>query len=147
MCYDDIINSGSRYWEVGGMKAISSLSELNVSLKHRRFILEFLRQAKKIRTFDKIDAFILFGSCARGDAHDKSDVDIMAIGAGLGDDTLFDLYDCSVYPGWREAENCVDNDVFVSDSSYFDSHKDEVGSLHWRVARDGVNLNGLLQTV
>ena len=129
------------------MKIISSLNELNISLKHKRFILEFLRQAKGINTFDKIDTFILFGSCARGDAHDKSDVDIMAVGDGLGDDTLFDLYDCSVYPGWRENENCIDNDVFVSDRSYFDAHKDELGSFHWRVAKDGVSLNGLLQTV
>ena len=71
----------------------------------------------------------------------------MAVGDGLGDDTLFDLYDCTVYPGWRENENCIDNDVFVSDRSYFDAHKNETGSFHWRVAKDGVNLNGLLQTV
>jgi len=129
------------------MKTISSLNELKISLKHKRFILEFLRQAKEISTFDKIDTFILFGSCARGDAHENSDVDIMAIGDGLGDDTLFDLYDCSVYPGWREDKNCVDNDVFVSDRSYFDIHKEDLGSFHWRVARDGVCLNGLLQTV
>jgi len=129
------------------MKTISSLNELNISMKHKRFILEFLRQAKDISTFGKIDTFILFGSCARGDAHEKSDVDIIAIGDGIGDETLFDLYDCSVYPGWRENENCVDNDVFVSDQSYFDAHKDEVGSFHWRVAKDGVSLNGLLQTI
>jgi len=129
------------------MKAILSLNELDISIRHKRFILEFLRRAKDISTFEKIDTFILFGSCARGDAHEKSDVDIMAVGDGLGDDTLFDLYDCSVYPGWREKENCVDNDVFVSDRSYFNAHKDDVGSLHWRVAREGVNLNGLLQIV
>jgi len=129
------------------MKVISSVNELSISLKHKRFIVEFLRQAKGISSFDKIDTFILFGSCARGDAHEKSDVDIMAVGNDLGDDTLFDLYDCSVYPGWRENDNCIDNDVFVSDRGYFDAHKDELGSFHWRVAKDGVSLNGLLQTV
>ncbi|MCL1878566.1 MAG: nucleotidyltransferase domain-containing protein [Defluviitaleaceae bacterium] len=129
------------------MKTISTLQELNIPLKHQRFISEFLRQAKKIRTFDKIDAFILFGSCARGDAHEKSDVDIMAVGDKIGDETLFDLYDCSVYPGWRENENRVDNDVFVSDRNYFDVHKNDIGSLHWRVAEEGVSLNGLLQAV
>lgn len=129
------------------MKTISSLNELSISLKQKRFILEFLRQAKDISTFDKIDEFILFGSCARGDAHEKSDVDIMVLGDRLGDDTLFDLYDCTVYPGWRDNENRVDNDVFVSDRNYFETHKDELGSFVWRVAKDGVSLKGLIQTV
>ena len=87
------------------MKTISALHELNIPSKHRRFIAEFLCQAKEINTFNKIDAFILFGSCARGDAHDKSDVDILAVGDGLGDETLFDLYDCEWFPGRDEKEH------------------------------------------
>ncbi|MCL2202355.1 MAG: nucleotidyltransferase domain-containing protein [Defluviitaleaceae bacterium] len=129
------------------MKNISSLQELNIPAKHQRFISEFLRLAKKISTFDKIDTFILFGSCARGNAHERSDVDILAVGDNLGDETLFDLYDCALYPGWEKDENMVDNDVFVSNRAYFDTHKNTVGSFHWRVAKDGVSLNGLLQTI
>ena len=129
------------------MRTVSSLQELNIPSKHQRFILEFLRRVKEISTFNKIDVFILFGSCARGDAHEKSDVDILAVGNGLGDETLFALYDCALYPGWEKDENLVDNDVFVSNRTYFDEHKDIVGSFHWRVAAEGVSLNGLLQTV
>jgi len=129
------------------MKNISTLQELNIPQKHQRFISEFLRQAKEIRTFNKIDAFILFGSCARGDAHEKSDVDILAIGDGIGDETLFDLYDCEWYPGFERNENFVNSDVFVDDAHYFEKQKEVLGSFQWRVARDGVNLNGLLQTV
>jgi predicted nucleotidyltransferase len=129
------------------VKTISTLQELKIPSKHQRFITEFLRLAKKINTFNKIDAFILFGSCARGDAHEKSDVDIIVIGNGLGDETLFDLYDCTLYPGWENDENMVDNDVFISNRDYFDTHKNTIGSFHWRVAKDGVNINGLLQTV
>ncbi|MCL1788622.1 MAG: nucleotidyltransferase domain-containing protein [Defluviitaleaceae bacterium] len=128
------------------MKNISSVQELNIPLRHQRFILQFLRQAKEIETFDKIDAFILFGSCARGDANEKSDVDILAIGNGIGDETLFDLYDCEWYPGFESRENFVNSDVFVDDLNYFEAQKDVLGSFQWRVARDGVNLNGLLQT-
>ena len=128
------------------MKNISSVQELNIPLRHQRFILQFLRQAKEIETFDKIDAFILFGSCARGDANEKSDVDILAIGNGIGDETLFDLYDCEWYPGFENRENFVNSDVFVDDLNYFEAQKDVLGSFQWRVARDGVNLNGLLQT-
>ena len=129
------------------MKKINNLQELNIPQKHQRFIIEFLRQAKDIKTFDKIDAFILFGICARGDMHEKSDVDILAVGDGLGDETLFDLYDCEWYPGREEKENFVNSDVFVDDITYFEKQKEVVGSFQWRVARDGVNLNGLLQTI
>ena len=129
------------------MKSISTLQELNIPQKHQRFISEFLRQAKQIKTFDKINTFILFGSCARGDAHEKSDVDILAIGDGIGDETLFDLYDCEWYPGFESKENFVNSDVFVDDVNYFDKQKEVLGSFQWRVARDGVNLNGLLQIV
>ena len=126
------------------MKTISTLQELNIPQKHKRFISEFLRQAKEINTFEKIDTFILFGSCARGDVHEKSDVDILAVGEGLGDETLFDLYDCEYYPGFNEKENQVNSDVFVNDRSFFDEQKLIAGSFQWRVNKDGVNLNGLL---
>jgi len=129
------------------MKIISTLQELNIPSKHQRFISEFLRQAKEIKTFDKIDIFILFGSCARGDANEKSDVDILAIGDGIGDETLFDLYDCEWYPGFENKENFVNSDIFVDDLNYFEKQKEVLGSFQWRVARDGVNLNGLLQII
>ena len=127
------------------MKIISNLQELNIPPKHQRFIYEFLRQAKEINTFDKIDTLILFGSCARGDAHEKSDVDILVVGEDLGDETLFDLYDCEYYPGFNEKENQVNSDVFVNDRGFFDDQKQIVGSFQWRVNKDGVSLNGLLQ--
>jgi len=127
------------------MKIISNLQELNIPPKHQRFIYEFLRQAKEINTFDKIDTLILFGSCAWGDAHEKSDVDILAVGEDLGDETLFDLYDCEYYPGFNEKENQVNSDVFVNDRGFFDDQKQIVGSFQWRVNKDGVSLNGLLQ--
>jgi len=120
---------------------------LNIPQKHRQFIVNFLKKARDINTFDRIDSFILFGSCARGEATERSDVDILAVGDGLGDETLFDLYDCAMYPGWEKDENLVDNDVFVSNRVYFDAHKNNIGSFHWRIAKDGVNLNGLLQAL
>jgi len=129
------------------VKTISTLQELNIPSKHQRFIAKFLQQAKEINTFGKIDAFILFGSCARGDATEKSDVDILAVGDGLGDETLFDLYDCEWFPGRDEKENFVNSDVFVNDRSFFDKQKQVIGSFQWRVDRDGVNLNGLLQNL
>ena len=127
------------------MKIISSLKELSLPPKHQLFISAFLCQAKEIKTFDKIDSFILFGSCARGDVHEKSDVDILAVGEGLDDETLFDLYDCEWFPGRDNKETFVSSDVFVNDRKFFDEQKQVIGSFQWRVNKDGVNLNGLLQ--
>jgi predicted nucleotidyltransferase len=126
------------------LKTVSSLQELKIPDKHQKFISEFLRQAQGIKTFDKIDMFILFGSCARGSATDSSDVDILAVGENLGDETLFDLYDCAWYPGIEEKNNFVGNDIFVNARDYFDEYKNIAGSFQWRVAKDGVVLNGLL---
>ena len=129
------------------MKSIASLQELNIPPRHQKFISEFLRRAKQIKTFDKINMFILFGSCARGDAHEKSDVDILAIGDEIGDETLFDLYDCECYPGFEKKENFVNSDIFIDKTHYFEKQKEILGSFQWRVAKDGVNINGLLQAV
>jgi len=126
------------------LKAISTIQDLNIPEKHRRFISKFLEQAREIETFNKIDMFVLFGSCARGEATAFSDVDILAVGENLGDETLFDLYDCAYYPGFDEKQNLVNNDVFVNDRKYFESRSSIPGSFQWRVAKDGVILNGLL---
>jgi predicted nucleotidyltransferase len=128
------------------MKTISNIQELNLPYKHRRFIEEFLRQAQQIETFDKIDKFILFGSCARGNATIKSDVDIFVTGDGIGDETLFDLYDCTWYPEMDIEGTVVNNDVFVDDIAHFKKCSDIIGTFEWRVARDGVILNELLQS-
>jgi predicted nucleotidyltransferase len=127
------------------LKTISSIQELKIPEKHKKFISEFLKQARYIETFDKIDMFILFGSCARGNATASSDVDILAVGENLGDETLFDLYDCAYYPGLEEKINFVGNDIFVNARDYFEENKNITGSFQWRVAKDGVVLNGLLE--
>jgi len=125
------------------MKSIITVHELHIPDKHKRFITGFLNQARYIPTFSQITDFILFGSCARGDATDVSDVDIMAIGNGIGDDTLFDLYDCAFYPGWDEKENLINNDIMVNDKKHFEIHLHNVGSLQWRINKDGVILKCL----
>ena len=126
------------------MKTITTLDELQIPEKHKRFIINFLAQSKQIPTFNQIDLLILFGSCARGDATEKSDVDILAVGENIGDETLFDLYDCAYYPDCNLKENFVGNDVFVNRREYFYKQSEMLGSFQWRVQRDGVVLNGLL---
>ena len=126
------------------MRVVKTMDELKIPAKHSKFIVEFLKQAQQIKTFNMIDMIILFGSCARGNATLTSDVDIMAVGDGIGDETLFCLYDCAWYPGIEQGDNLVNNDVFVNDRLYFDQRSTIPGTLQWRVAKDGVILNELL---
>ena len=126
------------------MKSITRLDDLNLPKKQNRFILGFLKQAKQINSFPQIDMFILFGSCARGNANLNSDVDIIAIGNGIGDETLFDLYDCAGLPELENEYGAVNNDILVNDRKYFDYRTSVVGSLQWRINNEGVILNELL---
>jgi len=128
------------------VKNIKKINELNIPKKHQNFIIEFLKQARDIKTFDKIEMFILFGSCAREEAKLNSDIDIMVIGKNIGDESLFELYDCTWQPDIEETNGLINSDVLVNDIDFFNTNKKVAGSLQWRIAKDGVILNGLLQT-
>jgi predicted nucleotidyltransferase len=53
--------------------------EMKIQEKYKRPVEEFVRRALE-KYGDKIDKIILFGSVARGEARDESDVDILVVG-------------------------------------------------------------------
>lgn len=53
--------------------------EMKIAEKYKRPVEEFLRRALE-KYGDKIDEIILFGSVARGEAREDSDVDILVVG-------------------------------------------------------------------
>lgn len=71
------------------MKSIQSLDELTIPKKHKDFLEIFLKNVSAISNRKKIEKLILFGSCARGDATEKSDLDIAALGEEVDDETLW----------------------------------------------------------
>jgi len=62
------------------MKSINSLEELNLPKKFINYLKEYLNNIANISSIERI---ILFGSCARGNVRDDSDIDLMIIGDGV----------------------------------------------------------------
>jgi len=124
------------------MKFIRSLNELTIPLKHKEFLAIFLDNVTAIPTRKKIERLILFGSCARGDATEKSDIDLAALGAEIDDETLWELYDC--VPEYSPGKY-VENDIFVITNKMFNEHVNTFGMIQKYIAKEGVDLSGLLQ--
>jgi len=124
------------------MKTVQSLEDLCVPEKHSDFLAAFLNNASKIPNRKKIERLVLFGSCARGNATDKSDIDIVAIGKDIDDDTLWQLYDCAppYVPG-----QYVKNDIIAMTNSLFEEHIASFGKIQKYIAKEGVDLSGLLR--
>ncbi len=61
------------------MRAISSLEDLKIPNKYKKYITYYLSNLKENKFFFHVDKVILFGSCARETVKDSSDIDIFLI--------------------------------------------------------------------
>ena len=122
------------------MKKITSLDQLNIPNNHKGFLAHFLSNASKV---DYVSRVILFGSGARGQAHEKSDIDLLVITEDdiSLDDEFYIMYDC-VPSG--DDEFYVPSDVIVNPIKNYDRYKDIFGMLQRAVEREGVDLSELL---
>jgi predicted nucleotidyltransferase len=79
------------------------------------------------------DRIILFGSHARGDARDDSDVDLLVLFRGVDDpharaaEIYAALIGCSGLP----------KDIVVSTTARFERYRDVVNTVYWPAAREG----------
>ena len=123
------------------MRKIQSLDDLALPDKHRSFLEQFLMQVAGLSERCKIERLVLFGSCARGEATEGSDIDIAAIGEEIDDETLWKLYDCvpAYVPG-----QYVRNDIIAITNSQFTKHINSFGMVQKYIFREGVDLSGLL---
>ena len=124
------------------MKTINSLNELELPTKHKIFLEVFIDNARKINNANKIERLILFGSCARGEAINKSDIDIIALGTELDDNILGDLYYCAPEP---DSGFYVENDIIIMTTELYNKNKYTYGMLQKYIEQDGVDISGLLQ--
>jgi len=123
------------------MRTVQSIEDLRIPEKHGNFLVTFLKNVSQIPNRDKIERLVLFGSCARGDATDKSDIDLVAIGNDIDDDTLWQLYECAppYVPG-----HYIKNDIITMTNSLFEEHIASFGKIQKYIAKEGVDLSGLL---
>ena len=123
------------------MRKIQSLDDLVLPEKHRSFLEQFLTQVAGLSERGKIERLVLFGSCARGEATEGSDIDIAAIGEEIDDETLWMLYDC--VPAYVPGEY-VRNDIIAITNNQFTKHINSFGMVQKYIQREGVDLSGLL---
>ena len=124
------------------MKTVQSLDDLKLPDKHRKFLEEFLNHVAQLSDRGKIEKLVLFGSCARGDATENSDIDIAAIGEEIDDEILWKLYDCA--PAYVPGEY-VENDIIAMTSKLYAEHINSFGMVQKYIEKEGVDINGLLQ--
>ena len=126
----------------GRMKKIITLDELSIPDKHREFLERFLENVTAISNLRKIEKLVIFGSCARGEATDQSDIDIVALGEDIDDETLWELYDCT--PEYAPGKY-VKNDIFAINNSQYNEHINSFGQVQKYIAREGIDISGLLR--
>jgi len=122
------------------MKKITSLDQLDIPNHHKRFLAHFLSNVSKVEHVLRV---ILFGSCARGQVRERSDIDLLVItnkDISL-DDEFHLMYDC-VPSG--DDELYVPSDVIVNPINKYNKFKSTFGMLQRAVEREGVDLSGLL---
>jgi len=124
------------------MRKIQSLDDLVLPEKHRNFLEQFIMHVAGLSNRGKIEKLVLFGSCARGEATERSDIDIAAIGEEIDDETLWKLYDC--VPAYTPGEY-VRNDIIAITNSQFNKYINSFGMVQKYIQREGVDLYGLLQ--
>ena len=122
------------------MKKITSLDQLDIPIHHKGFLTHFLSNVSKV---DYVSKVILFGSCARGQIRERSDIDLLVItDNGISqDDEFYIMYDC-VPPG--DDKFYIPSDVIVDPVSNYDRFKGTFGMLQRAVEREGVDLSELL---
>ena len=123
------------------MKKITSLDQLDIPNNHKGFLTHFLSNASKV---DYVSKVILFGSCARGQVCEKSDIDLFVITENdiSLDDEFYIMYDC--VPGGGD-EFYVPSDIIVNPIKNYDRFKSVFGMLQRAVEREGVDLSELLR--
>jgi hypothetical protein len=123
------------------MKTISSLDQLDVPEKYKKFLAHFLANLAKVENVNRV---ILFGSCARGQVRDRSDIDLMVVtDKELPlDDEFHIMYDC---PPDGDNEFYVESDVLVDPINNFDIQKQVYGMIQSVVNREGVDMSELIR--
>ena len=121
------------------MRYANSLNEVKLPEKHLKFLRVFLNGLSKLESVERV---ILFGSCARESAHNKSDIDLMIIGDNITDNDENTIYfECmpDVFSGYY-----VETDILLSTNDRYDQLKYEPGYVQRQIERFGVDLTKCL---
>lgn len=122
------------------MRTISDFNDLKLPEKQRGFLQIFLT---KLSTADVVERVVLFGSCAKGNSHENSDVDLFIITKREPtiDEEIYIMAEC---PPDYENSYYIQSDIIIKPSKLYDEYKNEPGMVQKYVELEGVDLTGLL---
>ena len=123
------------------MRKITSLDQLDIPNHHKGFLSHFLSNASKV---DYVSKVILFGSCARGQVRERSDIDLLVItkdGISL-DDEFHIMNECA--PSGDD-DHYVPADIIVDPVGNYERFKNAFGMLQRAVELEGIDLSEFLR--
>jgi len=122
------------------MRSIKSLDELEMPASHKIYLEHLLGY---LRSYPKIEKVLLFGSCAKGTATSKSDIDLFILGSEMTDEDEFNIaWDC---PKWEGVEY-ISCDILSGTHEKYGEMSKVPGMVQYSIELRGVDISGLLQT-
>ena len=123
------------------MRTINSLEQLDLPYHHKGFLSQFMSNVSKV---DEVSRVILFGSCAREQAGEKSDIDLLVVtNTKIPLDVEFYIMnDC---PPAYDNEFYMPSDIIVDPASNYERFKNAFGMIQRAAECEGVDLSELLR--
>jgi len=121
------------------MRIIQDITDLNIPHNYQTYISEYLQNLTNITFISRV---ILFGSCAKEEVKERSDIDIFITATrDLTDEEETRLtYHCRP----EYSEKTIPMDVIVQPENKFAKYINAFGMVQKQVNRYGVDLSGLL---
>jgi hypothetical protein len=121
------------------MRNITSFDELQLPYAYISFLKHFLVKVFEIKDVSRV---ILFGSCARGQIHDKSDIDLLVLTEDeIPLDTEFYIMnDCA--PSF-DNDSYISSDIIINSLRLFNENKHAFGMMQKQAEREGLDLSEL----
>ena len=120
------------------MRTVCSLGELKLPARHESCLLQLMEY---FNNYPKIERIILFGSCARGEATPKSDIDLFLLGSDLTDEDEWEIaWNCPK----MDSKDYVSFDLISGTHDDFERMSKVPGMVQYAIALRGVDISELL---
>ena len=120
------------------MRTIKSLKELNLPANHELYLKQLISY---LSGFPKIKKIILFGSCAKGEATLKSDIDLFLLGFDLTDEDEWEIaWNCPKL----KIEDYISCDLISGTFDDFERMSRIPGMIQYAIMLRGVDISELL---
>jgi len=122
------------------MRKVFDYKELNLPEKQQGFLRLFLAG---LSSLDIVDRVVLFGSCAKGNIHKNSDIDLFVVTKRepTMNEEIYIMAEC---PPDYQSDYYIEADIIIKPIDVYEKHKDQIGMIQKYVEQEGADLTGLL---